>query len=186
MLYKSWTYINSEGGKLAIYMQNLILGQLVVALNFAENINDYACKKNETKLIMSLYDSSIGDFKGLDLQLAYIILRGDKEKNFFSYRCNKEKSTMLYSYAKYRIPNAIISTCFKKYYHEIINKRHHGEEFLSLNFYLPSITDCKEKINLYRPNVSLNPVDCNLNYLKSFSHEKVHFQPHLLNSLKVY
>ena len=65
----------------------------------------------------------------MELQLAYIILRGDIKEVFFSYGYNEEESTVLYSYAKDRIPNAFVSTCFKKHYHEIINERRHGKEF---------------------------------------------------------
>ena len=85
---------------------------MVIASNLPENINDYVCVKNEIKLMVPPCDSSTGEFQGIDLQLAYIILRGDEEEVFLSYRYNDEKSALLYSYAKDRIPNATISTCF--------------------------------------------------------------------------
>ena len=72
-----------------------------------------------------------------DLQLEYIILLGDIEESLFSYGYNGEKSKDLYSAAKDRISNAIISTCFKKQFHEIKNKRRHKEESFVLFFYLP-------------------------------------------------
>ena len=73
-----------------------------------------------------------------DLQLEYIILRGDIEESLFSCGYNGEKSKDLYSAAKDRISRiAIISTCFKKYFHEIKNKRRHKEESFVLFFYLP-------------------------------------------------
>ena len=82
-----------------------------------------------------------------------------------------KKSKVLYSGAKDRIPNTIISTCFKIHFHEIMNKRLHNEEFPGLFFCLPSIPDWKEKINQHHDNVNLNPIDCSL----------VSFQPDLLN-----
>ena len=118
----------------------------------------------------------------LDLQLVYIILCGDTEELFFSYVCNIEKSKVLYSAAKNRVPNAIISKCFKKHFHEIMNERQHNGESSGLFFYLPSITDQKEIMNQYRDNVNLNPIDCSLGFLSSFSPDKVDFNPHLLNS----
>ena len=72
-----------------------------------------------------------------DLQLEYIILRGDIEESLFSYGYNGEKSKDLHLAAKDRISNAIISTCFKKHFHEIKNKRRHKEESFVLFFYLP-------------------------------------------------
>ena len=109
----------------------------------------------------------------MNLQLAYIILCGDIEEPFFSYGYNDEKSKVLYSAAKDRMPNATILTCFKKHFHEIMNERLHNEESSGLFFYLPSITECKEKINQFRENVNLNPID--------FLPDKVGFKPHLLN-----
>ena len=104
--------------ELAIYCHQFIIGQLLVAAekyaaNQPENIDEYVCKKNEGRLITCLYDKSTGEFQGIKLSLAYIILRGDSEEAFFSYGVDTKKSTVLYSAAKERIPNAIISTCFK-------------------------------------------------------------------------
>ena len=115
------------------------------------------------------------------MQLAYIILRGDSEESFFSYGYNDKKSKVLYSAAKDKIPNAIILTCFKKYFHEIMNERQHNEESSGVLFYLPSTTDRKETINQYRDNVNFNLVDCILEFLISFSPDKIDFKPHLLN-----
>ena len=131
---------------------------------------------------MCLYNKSTGEYQGLGLELAYIILRGDKEESFFSYGVNDKKLTVLYSADKDRIANAIISTCFKKYYHEIMNVRRHNEESSSLFFFLPSIIDRNDKNNQFRDNVNLNPIDCSLEFLSSFSPDKVDFQPHLLKS----
>ena len=101
----------------------------------------------------------------------------------FSCGYNGKKSKVLYSAAKDRMPNAMISTCFKKHLHEILNEKQHNEKFLGIFFYLPSITDWKEKINQHMDNVSLNSTDCILDYSNAFSPGKeVSFQPYLLNS----
>ena len=100
----------------------------------------------------------------------------------FTYSYSDKKSKSLYSVAKARIPNAIISTCFKKHLHEIMNERRHNEKSSCLFFYLPSITDCKEVINQYHENVNLNRIDCILELLSSFSPDKVKFELHHLNS----
>ena len=112
--------------------------------------------------------------------LTYIILQGDKEGSLFSCRIDSKKSSVLYSVAKERIPNAIVSLCFKKH-HEIMDKRPYNEELSSLFFFLPSIMARKEKINQFHDNFDLNCTDCSLDYLNSFSFDKVDFQPHLLN-----
>ena len=145
-----------KGGELTIYNYNHILVQLVVAANQPKDIDQHTFPKNEVKLVVCLYDIATGEFLGLQKRLAYIILRGDKEECFFSYGYSEKRSKALYSVAKEKIPNVIISTSFKKHYHEIMNKRRHNEEFSGLFFYLLSITDRKEKINQHRDNVNLN------------------------------
>ena len=63
-----------------------------------------------------LYDTSTGEFLGVAMRLAYIILRGDVEECFFSYGYLEKKSLVLYSVAKEKIPNAFISTSFKRHH----------------------------------------------------------------------
>ena len=76
-----------------------------------------------------------------------------------------------------RIPIAIVSITFQKHFHEILNERHHNEQFSGLIYFLPSI-----KINQHKENVNLNLIDCSLDYLNSFSPDKeVSFRPDLLN-----
>ena len=164
-----------NGGELAIYNHNFFLGQFAVATNQPENIDEYVCENYEVKPIAYLYDQSTSEFLGLNLQLVYILLRGDIEESFFSYG-------YMDSAAKDRMPNAIISTCFKKHFHEIMSNRRHNEELPGLIYYLTSITDCEEKVNQYHDNVNLNLTDCSLELLSSFSHDKVDFKPHLSSS----
>ena len=114
-------------------------------------------------MITCLYDNSTGQFNGLALPLAYIVLHGDFEESFFSNGVDEQKSTVLYSVSKERIPNAFVSTCFKKHLREILDERRQNEEFPGLFYYLPSITDRKEKINQFRDNFNLNPIDATEN-----------------------
>ena len=155
---------------------------MILATNQLQNIDEYNCKKCEVKLITCLYDKSIGEFLGFKLQLAHKILQRDAEESFFSYGYSDKKLKILYSAAKDRIPSAIISTCFKNHYHEIMNDRQHIEESSGLLFYLPSITDCKEVINQFCENVNLNPIDCSFELMRIFSPSKFEFQSHHLNS----
>ena len=117
------------------------------------------------------------------MRLAYIILRGDEDECFFSYEYLEKKSLVLYPAAKEKIPNAFISTCFRKHFYEIINEQPHNEEFSGVIFYLSLTTDQKEKVNQHRSSVNLNPIDWSLDYLSSFWLDKeVRFWLDLLNS----
>ena len=176
LIYTNQAYPSTvQSGKLAIYCHNFILGQLLVATNQPEKTDEYVCKKNEIKLITWLNDTTTGVFNGLRLQLAYIILCGDKGEAFFSYGVDNKKSTVLYSVSKEIIPNALVSTCFNKHFNKIIDERRHKEESSTFFFFLPSLTDRKGKIIKFRDNVSLNRIDCSLQFLNSFLPDKTAF-----------
>ena len=104
LLYINQGFISTvKSGELAMYIHNFIIGQLIVAANQPKAINEYSCKENEIKLLSCVYDLESGNFKGLRLMLAYIVLRGDNDEVFFSYGFNKSKSSVLYSYSKQQI-----------------------------------------------------------------------------------
>ena len=85
------------------------MGQLTIAANQPNDTEMYECKKNEAKLIKCLYDQTTNNCLGLRKELAYIVLCGDSMECFFSYGYNEKKSKILYSVAKDKIPNAIVS-----------------------------------------------------------------------------
>ena len=183
LLYINQGFLSTvKSGELAMYVHNFIIGQLIIAANQPENINEYQCADNEVKLLSCVYDIESGKFKGLRLMLAYIVLRGDNDEVFFSYGYNKTKSTVLYSYSKQQISDTFITTSFKKHFQEVINEKK-GESYSEMFYYLPSISDRKEGINQYKSNVSLVPTDVTLEFINSFSSEKQYnFNPDLLNS----
>ena len=109
-------------------------------------------------------------------------MRGDEREVFLSYGFDSEKASILYSSLKQKIPDTFISTAFRKHYSEIMNERREKEDFSMLLYYLPSITDRKEDINLHCNNVNLSLVDCSISFIESFSKNKEKFDPSLLNS----
>ena len=162
---------------------NFILGQIIIPADQTDNIDNYVCKQNELKLTTCIYDLAIGEFQGLKSELAFIVLRGDSNEFFFSCGFDSDKAGILYSTSKQKIPDAFLSTVFKKRYSEIIDGRREKEEFLTLFYYLPSITDRKEEVNQHGNNVNLSPVDCSLSFIESFATKKgENFRPQLLNS----
>ena len=109
-------------------------------------------------------------------------MRGDTNEIFFSYGYDSSKTKVLYSFSKHQIPDAFVSTSFKKHFNEIMNEKRGNENSSSIFFYLPSITDRKKGINQWKENPSLNPVDFDISFIESFSTKNEKFQPHLLNS----
>ena len=181
--YVNQTFLSTvKNGEIAMYVQNFIIGQLIFAANQPNDISEYVCLPNEVKLLSCVYDLESGEFKGVRLQLAYIVLRGDEHEIFFSYGYEKSKSKVLYSYSKQQIPDAFISTSFKKHFNEIINEKKDDENSSSLFYFLPSISDRKESINQWKNNPSLVPTDLTINFIQTFSSQNEKFQPDLLNS----
>ena len=87
----------------------------------------------------------------------------------------------MFSYSKQQIPDAFISTTFKKHFNEIINEKR-TEDSSSLFYFLPSISDRKETINQSKNNPSLVPIDFSIAFIESFSPQNEKFRPDLLNS----
>ena len=182
LFYVNQSFLSTvKNGDIAMYNQNFIIGQLIFAANQPKEILTYDCLPNEVKLLSCVCDLETGEFKGLRQQLAYIVLRGDEQEIFFSYGFDKNKSKILYSYSKQQIPDAFVSTSFKKHFNEIMNEKR-NEESSSLFYFLPSISDRKETINQWKNNPSLVPIDFNTEFIENFSLQNEKFQPNLLNS----
>ena len=124
-----------KNGDILMYNHKIILGQIIPAANQRKDILKYECQPNEVKLLSCIYDLETGEFNGLRQQLAYIVLRGDENEIFLSYGFNKNKSQILYSYSKQQIPNAFISTSFKKHFNEIMNEKKKRIHRLCFSFY---------------------------------------------------
>ena len=93
-------------GDLAVYLDYVILGQLIPAMNSLENIDEYERLPNEVKMVIPLYNADSGEFLGIEKGLAFIMVRGDRVEAFFSYGYDKSKSKKLYSTSNNRICSA--------------------------------------------------------------------------------
>ena len=169
-----------KSGEIAMYLHNFVIGQLIIAANQPKDIATYVCSKNEVKLLSCVYEIESGQFKGIREQVAFIVLRGDADETFLSYGFDKIKSKLLYSFSKQQIPNAFVSVAFKKHFEQIMSDDRN--ESSSLFYFLPSVCDRKEEINQHKNNVFLSPVDITVDFIESFSAEKVSFKPDLLDS----
>ena len=78
-----------KGGELAMYNHNHILGQLFVTTNQPKDIDQYTPAKNKVRLAVCLYDTSTGEFQGIAVKLAYIILCGDDKERFLAMGIRK-------------------------------------------------------------------------------------------------
>ena len=155
-----------------MYQDNFFIGQLIVAANQPSQVDQYVCKDNELKLFTCLHDIQTGEYLGLKSEIAFIILIGDEREVFLSYCFDSEKASILYSSSKEKIPDAFISTAFRRHYREIMNERRQREDCSTLLYYFSSITNRKEDINQHRNNVNLSPIDCSILFIERFPKKK--------------
>lgn len=66
LFYVNQSYISTvKNGDLAMYNHNFILGQLLIAANYPDNVETYACNRNAVKLYTCIYDLTSCEFQGV-------------------------------------------------------------------------------------------------------------------------
>ena len=106
-----------KGGEKALYLDFVVLDQLMPAANVNPEIDldSYVLKENEVIMYCPVYNKSTGMYGGLTRKLGYITLQGDDRERFYSYGFNKEKSSLFYCHMKTPLPNIFSCTAFKKH-----------------------------------------------------------------------
>ena len=61
------------------------------------------------------YDPEKGEFKGLYKTIGYLVVIGSPEEVFSNYGYDREKSKVLYSHYRRRIPNLFPGTIFTRH-----------------------------------------------------------------------
>ena len=156
-----------KGGEKAIYLDFVIIGQLMPAANIDPKIDldNYECKENEVILYIPVYNTATGLYGGLVKKLAYITLRGDAKEKFMSYGYSKENSSLLYCSMKK--PLSIFNcTAFKKHVSFLLDENQNHAKFPNLFLYLSSTLHRKEEFLHWKDNVHLHPVDLTYDDIK--------------------
>ena len=131
---------NLKAGEHAIYLDFVVLAQILPASVCLPNIASYEFQENEVFLFVPLHNTKNGYFKGLKKWLRYIAICGDP--NSYSYGFNEEKSKVLCASMKQPLPNIFQGTAFKKHVAFLIDAQ--GYESSSKTFFFLT-TDRKEK-----------------------------------------
>ena len=141
-------------GELATYLDYVILGQLIPAMNTPGNIGEYECKPKEVKLVTTLYNVDSGKFLGLDKRLAFIMVELTKLKYFFLTALIKpNRKSFILLLKRYCRRSTCRSTFIQKYLSQKTSKlfsRTTDETRSSHLFYLPSTTDRSHDINQFK------------------------------------
>ena len=171
-----------KGGEKAIYLDFIILGQIMPAANADPNIDldNYDYKQNEVMLYVLVYNISTRLYGGLTKKSAYISLSGDSKERFWSYGFCKEKSSLLYCTVKKPMPNIFNGTVFNDTTF-LLNENKKNAKFSELFLYLPSTLDQKEDFMHYKDNVNFHPINLTFDDLKKAADKKI-MDPSLLNT----
>ena len=65
----------AKGGQTAVYLDYVILAQILPVTNFPDNLDNYQYKDNEVLLYVPLYNTQNGLYRGIKKSLANIVLR---------------------------------------------------------------------------------------------------------------
>ena len=95
------TVLLVKGGEKAIYLEFVVIGQVMPVANADPSINleTHVFKDNEVLLYVPVYNKATGLYGVLKKKLGQITLRGDDRERFF-YGYSKEKSSVFYCYIK--------------------------------------------------------------------------------------
>ena len=179
MVYANQGSVSTVKGEMAIYLDYVVLGQIIPMRNCSPDIDGYVCEKNEVKMYVPMCDLATGSFKGIEKTIGYIMVRGDTDEVFLSYGYDKTKSVLLYSTFKQALPSIFQGTSFKKHNEMLLNEKQGSSR---LFFDLPSTTDRKETINKFRENVQLHSIDCLYDDFVKYLPKNEPFSPQDLDS----
>ena len=84
-----------KAGDYAIYLDNVVLAEIIPANTSPSDIGNFVLRENEVILNIPLHNTKTGRFRGVKKWLSFIMIRGNLNKVFFSYGCNEEKSKKL-------------------------------------------------------------------------------------------
>ena len=115
--------INLKAGERAIYLDYVILTQILPAIFCPPDIDNYEFEDDEVLLLVSLYNTENGYFKGLREWLGYITICGDPGEQFYSYGYDEQKSKVLYASMKQPLPIMSQGTAFKKHFPFLIESK---------------------------------------------------------------
>ena len=82
-----------KGGEKAIYLEFVVIGQVMPVANADPSINleTHVFKDNEVLLYVPVYNKATGLYGGLKKKLGQITLRGDDQERFFLMGTQKKK-----------------------------------------------------------------------------------------------
>ena len=112
LLYINQVYLTVQKSKKNLYGEYFLLGQIHESANPPSDIKSYEFKEDEVKYYRPKYDRDTGKFVGLCETVGFLVVCRDPFEVFLSYSSDAEKSKVLYSSFKRKIPSSLSGTLF--------------------------------------------------------------------------
>ena len=101
--------VSNRDQKNTFHFSYFILRQIVKTSNPPQDVASYTLKENDLKIVRPKYNTNTGEFLDNCETIGFMAVRGSPEEVFFNYWFDQEKSKVLYSFYKRRIPNFLLS-----------------------------------------------------------------------------
>lgn len=170
------TILTLKAGYYAIYLDYVILSQIILANNCLPDLANYVLKDNEVIIYILLHNTETSHFRGIRKGLGFIMVREDPDEVFYSYGFDEERSKVLYSSLKQLLPKIFQGAAFEKHI-TMLTEEKQIQEKSQIFFFLPSTTDHKEKLSKFFGNVNLHPTDCPFEEFSKYSSKGNSFLP---------
>ena len=115
LIYINQAYLTVQKNKKIYCCDYFILGEIIEASNPPLNIETYELKENEVKYFRSRYNKETGKFLGVYENVGLLVVHREPDEIFLNYGYNKEKSKVLYSTYRIKIPNSFCGTIFNRH-----------------------------------------------------------------------
>ena len=168
IIYINQAYLTIQKNKNIYYCDYFILGQVIEACNPPNDISKHELQDREAKFFHPGYNKETGEFLGFYETIGLLVVRGDAEEIFLNYGYDKEKSKVLYSNYRRKIPNSFCGIIFSRH-RNVFECGESDLTTLSLYFFLPSITDRSETVNQYLNIISISPLDIKQEQLNAWA-----------------
>ena len=147
-LYVNQSYLTVQKIKKICYCNYNIIGQIVEASDPLQNIHGYELQERKVKMFRPKYNSETGGFLGLYETVGFMLVRGDAKEIFLNFGFDKEKSKVLYSHYRRKIPNTFCGTMFN-HHKTMIGSEELDSDFSQLYIlYPPLLTGLRRLINI--------------------------------------
>ena len=156
-----------KGGEKTIYLDYVVLGQIMPAANADPSINfDIMSAKKMSLLFIVQFITNQLDYMVVSLKVGLCDTYSRLTREIFFLWVPKRKNSMFFSTMKTELPNIFSCTAFRKHFSYLLDQNQNQVKCSGMFLYLPSALDRVEDFLKYKDHVNLHPADLSIDDLK--------------------